>query len=313
MIDFRGQFGSKIEENVLLRDFTSIGVGGVDDYFYRAEKIEEMVVLLSYLSRKEIPYFVLGGGYNIVVSDLGFPGVVIKNELRDIVFSGDRAEVIVGSGVDISRLLMDAASRDLGGLEFLIGIPGTIGGAIYGNAGAFGHAIGDFTKSVTILIPGRKNREARIVRHTQKWLEFANRTSRLKEFSRVHPSENKPVILSARLQLARSKKEVILHKMQEDLQIKRRAQPLEAKSAGCFFKNPGPQKEQSAGFLLDQSGAKKLRIGDAIVSKKHANFILNRGRATAEDIRRLASQMKDLVRAKFRADLEEEVEYVGKW
>jgi len=88
MIDFRGQFGSKIEENVLLRDFTSIGVGGVADYFYRAEKIEEMVGLVSYLSRKEIPYFVLGGVYNIVVSDLGFPGVVIKNELRDIVFPG---------------------------------------------------------------------------------------------------------------------------------------------------------------------------------------------------------------------------------
>lgn len=311
--EFKEQFGPKIEENVLLKDFTSIGVGGVGDYFYRAEKIDEMVGIISYLSRNEIPYFILGGGYNIVVSDLGFPGVVIKNELRDIVFSGDHTEVIVGSGVDISRLLMDAASRDLGGLEFLIGIPGTIGGAVYGNAGAFGHAIGDFVKSVTILLPGRKDKEARIIRHSQKWLEFGNRTSRLKEFSRVHPMENRPVILSVRLQLAQSKKEVILHKMQENLKIKRALQPLEAKSAGCFFRNPGSQKEQTAGFLLDQSGAKKFHVGDAIVAKKHANFILNRGKASAEDIRRLANRMKDAVRAEFRADLTEEIEYVGKW
>lgn len=311
--EFKEQFGAKLEENVLFKDFTSIGVGGIVDYFYRAEQINEMVGIVSYLSRQEIPYFILGGGYNIVVSDLGFPGVVIKNELRDIVFSADRAEVIVGSGVDISRLLMDAASRDLGGLEFLIGIPGTIGGAVYGNAGAFGHAIGDFVKSVTILIPGRKEKEAKIVRHSQKWLKFANRSSRLKEFSRFHPLESKPVILSVRLQLAQSKKEVILRRMQENLKIKRATQPLEAKSAGCFFRNPGQQKEQTAGFLLDQSGAKKLRVGDAIVARKHANFILNRGKATAEDIRRLANQMKDLVRAEFRADLTEEVEYVGKW
>lgn len=329
--EFKEQFGPKIEENVLLKDFTSIGVGGVADYFYRAEKIDEMVGIVSYLSRNEIPYFILGGGYNIVVSDLGFPGVVIKNELRDIVFSGDHTEVIVGSGVDISRLLMDSASRDLGGLEFLIGIPGTIGGAVYGNAGAFGHAIGDFVKSVTILIPGKggeiptprqyvegtgprpKGVGAKIIRHSQKWLEFGNRTSRLKEFSKAHPMENKPVILSVRLQLAQSKKEVILHKMQENLKVKRASQPLEAKSAGCFFRNPGSQKEQSAGFLLDQSGAKKFHIGDAIVAKKHANFVLNRGRATAEDIRRLANQMKDAVRAEFRVDLTEEVEYVGKW
>lgn len=312
-VEFREQFGPKIEENILLKDFTSIGVGGVADYFYRAEKIDEMVGIVSYLSRQEIPYFILGGGYNLVVSDVGFPGVVVKNELRDIVFSADHTEVIVGSGIDISRLLMDAASRDLGGLEFLIGIPGTIGGAVYGNAGAFGHTIGDFVKSLTILIPGKKDKEPKIIRHSQKWLEFGNRTSRLKKFSRLHPMKNKPVILSVRLQLAQSKKEVILHKMQENLKTKRASQPLEAKSAGCFFRNPGSQKEQSAGFLLDQSGAKKFHVGGAVVSKKHANFILNRGRATAEDIRRLANQMKDAVRAEFRIDLIEEVEYVGKW
>jgi len=311
--DLKANLGNKLEENVLLRDFTSMGVGGVADYFYRVEKVDDLVGAISYLSKNQIPYFILGGGYNIIVSDMGFPGVVIKNEIKDIVFSGDSTEVIVGSGVDIGRLLMDSASRDFGGLEFLFGIPGTIGGAVYGNAGAFGHSIGDFVKSATILIPGNEDRETKIIRHTGKWFEFDNRTSKLKEFSKLHPFENKPIILSVKLQLAQGRKDVILRKMQENMKTKRDSQPLGVKSAGCFFRNPGVGREQSAGFLLDRSGAKRFKVGDAVVSKLHANFVVNKNKATADDIRRLAGQMKDAVRAEFRTVLEEEVEYIGKW
>ena len=330
--EFQEQFGQKLEENVLLRDFTSMGVGGVADYFYRVDRVDELVGVISYLSKNNIPYLVIGGGYNLIVSDLGFPGVIIKNEVKDIVFSHDSAEVIVSSGVEIGRLLMDAVSRDLGGLEFMFGIPGTIGGSVYGNAGAFGHSIGDFVKSATILLPDKKSVEisvprhevdgngprprgvgTKIIRHTKKWFEFINRSSKIKEQAKLYPLENKPIILSVKLQLCQSKKEVILRKMQENLKVKRQTQPLDAKSAGCFFKNLGLQKEQSAGFLLDQSGVKKMRVGDAIVSKKHANFVINKNKATAEDIRRLASQMKDAVRAEFRVNLEEEIEYIGKW
>jgi len=330
--EFQEQFGQKLEENVLLRDFTSMGVGGVADYFYRVDRVDELVGVISYLSKNNIPYLVIGGGYNLIVSDLGFPGVIIKNEVKDIVFSHDSAEVIVSSGVEIGRLLMDAVSRDLGGLEFMFGIPGTIGGSVYGNAGAFGHSIGDFVKSATILLPDKKSVEisvprhevdgngprprgvgTKIIRHTKKWFEFINRSSKIKEQAKLYPLENKPIILFVKLQLCQSKKEVILRKMQENLKVKRQTQPLDAKSAGCFFKNLGLQKEQSAGFLLDQSGVKKMRVGDAIVSKKHANFVINKNKATAEDIRRLASQMKDAVRAEFRVNLEEEIEYIGKW
>lgn len=311
--DFQNKYGKRIEENVLLRDFTSMGVGGVADYFFRANRVEDMVGVVSYLVKHDIPYFILGGGYNLVFSDMGFPGFVIKNELRDIVFSQDKAEVIVGSGVEISRLLMDAASRDLGGLEFMFGIPGTIGGALYGNAGAFGHSIGDFVRSATILIPGDKDKESKIVRHTGKWFEFTNRSSKLKSQNQLKPNDNQPVILSVRIQLCQSKKEVILRKMQENFRQKREKQPLDSKSAGCVFKNPGSEKEQSAGFLIDHSGGKKLKVGGAIVSKKHANFIINQKKATAEDIRRLANQIKDLVKAEYRVNLEEEIEYPGKW
>ncbi len=311
--ELRENLGPKLEENVLLRDFTSMGVGGVADYFYRAQKVNDLVGAISYLSKNQVPYFVLGGGYNVVVSDMGFPGVVIKNEVKDMVFSADSTEVIVGSGVEIGRLLMDSASRDFGGLEFLFGIPGTVGGAVYGNAGAFGHAIGDFVKSATLLIPGGVDRDTKIVRHTSKWFEFGNRTSKLKEYTRLHPHDNSPVILSVKLQLCQSRKDVILRKMQENLKTKRSSQPLGVKSAGCFFRNPGTGKEQSAGFLLDRSGAKRFKVGDAYVSKLHANFVVNKNKATADDIRRLAGQMKDAVRAEFRTVLDEEVEYIGKW
>jgi len=311
--ELKENFGDRLEENVLLRDFTSLGVGGVTDYFYRAERVDDLVGAISFLSRKEIPYFVLGGGYNIVVSDMGFPGVVIKNEVKDIVFSSDSAEVIVGSGVEIGRLLMDAASRDFGGLEFLYGIPGTIGGAVYGNAGAFGHSIGDFVKSATLVIPGDNNRESKIIRHTAKWFDFTKRSSKLKEFNKLHPNENNPIILSVKLQLCQSRKDVILRKMRENLKTKKTSQPLGVKSAGCFFKNPGAGKEQAAGFLLDRSGAKRIRVGDAIVSKSHANFVVNKNKAAADDMRRLAGQMKDAVRGEFRTNLDEEVEYIGKW
>ena len=310
---FDEKFADKIEQNVLLRDFTSIGVGGVADYFLRIQRIDDLVLAISELSRAEIPYFVLGGGYNIVVSDLGFPGFVIKNEVRDIVFSQTSAEVIVSSGVEISRLLMDAASRDLGGLEFLYGIPGTVGGSVYGNAGAFGHSIGDFIKSATLIFPGNKNKEAKIFRKTKKWFEFGNRTSKIKEISKLRPDENKPVLLSVKLQLCQSRKEVIVQKMQENFKYKKEKQPLLEKSAGCFFKNPGNSPEQSAGLLLDRCKAKRKRIKDACVSKKHANFIINKNRATAEDIRRLANELKEMVRAEYRTNLEEEIEYIGRW
>lgn len=311
--ELRTRFSDRLEENILLRDFTSIGVGGVADFFYRAKKVDELVDIIGFLSKRDIPYFVLGGGYNLVFSDMGFPGVVIKNEVKDMVFSGDNSEVITGSGVDIPRLLMDAASRDLGGLEFLYGIPGTVGGAVYGNAGAFNHTIGEHVKSVTILLPANSERGPKIMRHTGKWMEFSNRNSKLKEFSKYHSNENKPVILSVKLQLARSKKEIILRKMQDNLKLKKNSQPIDKKSAGCFFKNPGAGKEQSAGFLLDQSGAKKFKVGGAAVSKIHANFLINNSKATAEDIRRLAGRMKDAVRAEYRTNLEEEIEYVGNW
>lgn len=303
------ELGDQVQKNVVLKDHVSLKVGGVADYFYVAKKIEDLVNAVSTAYKYKIPYFILAGGYNIIPSDAGFPGLVIKNETSNIVFSPDFSTVIVDSGVQLGKLINMAAGRDLGGLEFLFGVPGTIGGAIYGNAGSFGHEIGDFVKSVTVMSPTPEGKMA-ISKHTAEWMNFSYRGSELK-------SENhdgfKPVILTATLQLVQRRKDEILRMMQENLAKKKSAQPTGDASAGSFFKNSGVGVERSAGYLLDKAGAQKIHVGGAEFSKKHANFLINKKNATAQDVRTLAEKAKDLVKEKFDVDLDEEVEYIGRW
>ena len=310
----KSELGENLSTNVVLKDFTSMRVGGVCDYFYRALSNEDLIKSISLVVSLKIPYFVLGGGNNVIFSDIGFPGLVIKNESRNIHFSPTKGEVIVDSGVNLANLLTESASRSLGGLEFLFGIPGTVGGAVYNNAGAFNQSISDTVEFVTLLIPNKKNCESKIVRYRSDWLNFKYRSSRLKESARNLSFEDpRPILLTVKLQLIQSKREVILNRMRANLLWKKEHQPLPEMSAGSFFKNPGKEREQSAGFLLEQVGAKKVHIGKAGVSKRHANFIINRGGAKADEIKRLAEQLKIKVRDEYRITLEEEVEYVGRW
>ena len=303
------EFGDRLQTNTELKDHVSLKVGGVSDYFLTVEKIEDLVHAVSTAYKLKIPYFVLGGGYNIVPSDFGFPGLVIKNRCSNIVFSPEFSTVIVDSGVILGKLINIAAGRDLGGLEFLFGVPGTVGGAIYGNAGAFGLEISDFVKSITMLVP--KDSEMVLLKHSPKWMDFSYRSSILK---REYTDEKfKQVILTATLQLVQRRKDEIIRFMQENIKKKKDSQPLEETSAGSFFKNAGPRPENAAGYLLDQAGAKKLSVGGAAFSKKHANFLVNRKNATATDIRSLAEKAKNIVKEKHNVDLNEEVEYIGKW
>jgi len=306
--------GKGLRSNIVLRDYTSFKVGGVADYFYKSDNVDNLVLAITTAIKLNIPYIVIGGGYNIVVSDIGFPGLVIKNESKNLVFLPESNEVIADSGLNLGTLLTEAASRDLGGLEYLFGVPGTVGGAIYGNAGAHGGSIGEHVKHITILIPNKKSNDYKIVKYKGDWLDFQYRQSKLKVLNKgIEVPEFRPIILTARLRLTRSKSEIILDRMRKYLTEKKNKQPLGQMSAGSFFKNPGEQKEQSAGFLLEKVGAKRIHIGKACVSKKHANFIINRGGAKAQDIRRLAEQLKIRVRDDYRINLEEEIEYVGRW
>jgi UDP-N-acetylmuramate dehydrogenase len=301
--------GENLKKNVLLRDHVSIKVGGVADYFFVAKDITGLTKAVTIACKLKIPYFILGGGYNVVPSDFGFPGLVIKNESSNIIFSPDFSTVIVDSGVNLGRLINLSAGRDLGGLEFLFGVPSTVGGAIYGNAGAFNYSIGDFVKSVTVLIPSDDG--VLIEKHDADWMKFSYRSSNLK--TNYRDSKHKPVILTATLQLVQRRKDEILRTMQETLERKKKNQPVGDISAGSFFKNCGQAPEKSAGYLIEKSGANRLKVGGAAFSKKHANFLINKKNATAQEIYDLAVKAKQVVKEKFDLDLNEEIEYIGKW
>lgn len=305
----RQELGTELKINVPLSSYVNIGVGGVAEYFFVAQKIDDLIKAVSVAYSLSIPYFILGGGYNIIPSDSGFPGLVIKNECSSMAFSKENSQVIVDSGLPLAKLINISAGKEFGGLEFLFGIPGTIGGAVYGNAGAFSYEIGDFVKSVILLLP--KDGKMIIVKKSPEWMDFTYRTSKLKKD--YCGEKIKPVILTVKLQLVKRRRDEILGLMQDNLAKKKSIQPLEEKSAGSFFKNIDKIREHSAGYLLDSIGAKKMKIGGASFSKKHANFLINQKKATAEDIRRLADKARESVRQKFNLDLEEEIEYIGKW
>lgn len=306
--ELKDRLGGNLEFNVLMKDHTTMKVGGIADYFFVAKNIEDIVAAVNLAQKFNIPFAVIGDGSNIIVSDIGFKGLVIKNESKNIVINAERGEVIADSGISVSKLLNQVASYNLGGIEFLAGIPGTLGGAIYGNAGSSSAYIGNYVKSLTMLDLIRG--ELKVVRRTHEWMEFTYRSTKLK---RLPGDSFRPVILTAHLRLPQKRNDEILKSIQEYLALRKEKQPYGEKSAGSFFKNPGKLPEQAAGYLLDRSGAKKLKIGGAAISRKHANFLINAKDASAKDIKKLADSAKQLVFDNYDVLLEEEVEYFGEW
>jgi len=317
-----------IKEHVVMRDYNTFHVGGVADYFYESRSSGDLVRVVRLALEHQIPYFILGNGSNVLFSDYGIPGIVIKNSSANIAVMKEKSQIITDSGVMLSRVIIEAAENDLSGLEFLYGIPGTIGGALYGNAGAWGHSIGDYVKNITLLIIDPKDdipQRMQIVQYDHSWMNFGYRTSKLKKIK----SKTKPVILSVKLQLAQNQKEDIMRKLNHFKEERFKTQPMGI-SAGCIFKNPIPQelknitgrgtlcmpelpKERRAGFMLEKAGTKKMRVGDAEVSNIHANFIINKANAKASDIRTLIEEMREKVSQKYNITLEEEIEYIGQW
>lgn len=316
---------SGVREHVVMRDFTTFRIGGVADYFFEAKSIDELIKVIRAARALKIPYFILGNGSNILFSDYGFAGLVIKNSTAHIAVMKENSQAIVDSGVMLPRLIMELASSDLAGLEFLYGVPGTVGGALYGNAGAWGNAIGDFVKNVTVLEIDSESGRPKVNQYDASWMEFSYRSSKLKRIK----TKNKPVILTARMQLARNQKEEIIRRLNLVKEKREKTQPVGA-SAGSIFCNPLPKemrnitgagtknmpefpKERTAGFMLEQVGAKKLRMGTAEVSNVHANFIINKDGAKSQEVRTLIEEMRERVRQKFGITLKEEIEYIGQW
>lgn len=296
---FEAKVGRPWEQNVSLNDYSTFKIGGPADFFFEARSLEELQKAVEFARSQGISYYVIGAGSNLLFADEGYRGLLIKNSAQGISISHDPPQVEAVSGTLLGDLVQKTKQAGLSGLEFLAGIPGTVGGAVWGNAGAFGLSIGDVIHSGIIW---EKEGRQEVKRD---FFSFSYRHSRLKE--------QKKLLFLARFCLHPEKREIIEKRIAEILALRRVKHPPENTAcAGSFFKNivmPDGQKI-AAGMLLDEAGVKGLRRGDAVVYSGHANFILNLGRATARDVLELAQEMKRRVKEKFGIDLEEEVIYL---
>jgi UDP-N-acetylmuramate dehydrogenase len=269
---------------------TSLGVGGRAD-LVRLPDVQRLPELAEYLHRRGVRWRVLGGGTNLLVVDEGLDDVILQlvREPDGLRFEGQRVEV--PAAASLGTMVMESAKRNLGGMEGLIGVPGTVGGALHMNAGAYGTEIGDLVRAVTVYRGSAQRQE---VLQTGN-LRFVYRRS---SFA---PDD---VLLSAWLELPERPYAEIVERIKECNQKRRASQPINEKSAGCIFKNP---PGYSTGKLIDELGMKGTRVGGAVVSELHANYIVNRYQATASDIFKLMDLMRERVLGAYGIELEEEV------
>jgi len=292
------KLGDKVKENVLLAPYTSARIGGPADIFVVADDVAELARIVKLLWKQEMPFTILGGGSNVLVSDKGIRGVVVMNRAKAVRFhGGDQPSVAVESGVVFSNLANRCASKSFAGLEWAATVPGTIGGAVYGNAGAFG---GDMAGN---LIWAELLTDTSREKFTVDQMGYGYRTSVLKR------GELKAIVLSVELSLKNSTKEEAVVKIQQFSAHRKATQPPGA-SMGSMFKNPNGDY---AGKLIEASGLKGTRIGNAEISPLHGNFFINHANTRAEDIRALVELVQKTVKEKQGVDLEMEIEFVGDW
>ena len=292
------KLGDKVKENVSLAPYTSARIGGPADIFVTADTAAELGRIVKLLWKQETPFTLLGGGSNVLVSDKGVRGVVVMNRAKGVKFhNGDQPTVTVESGVVFSNLANRCASKGFASLEWAATVPGTIGGAVYGNAGAFG---GDMTHS---LISAELLTENGKETFTVEQMGYGYRTSVLKR------GELKAIVLSAELSLKNSTREEVTVKIQQFSAHRKATQPPGA-SMGSMFKNP---PGDYAGRLIESSDLKGTRIGNAEISPLHGNFFINHANTKAEDIRALIQLVQKTVKEKQDVELELEVEFVGEW
>lgn len=285
-----------IQKNISLAPYTTLKIGGPADYFVIVKSQNELVEALNWAKEKNLPYFILGNGSNVLVSDQGFRGLIIQLRITDCELK--KTALRVGVGASMSTLAKLTAKAGLTGLEFGIGIPGTVGGAIWGNAGAFGQEIKDVLTAVKILMP---KTDAAMHTMDNGACEFGYRTSIFKKYKDW-------VIIEALFELAKSNKKECEKKIKQILKDKKNNQPMGEKSAGSIFKNPPGYK---AWALICEAEMKGFKIGEAKVSEKHANFIINTGKATAEHVIMLITMIKQRVHDRFGIQLQEEIQYIG--
>ncbi len=294
----RLKFGAAVQENISLAPYTSARIGGAADILVTVTSADELAEAMKITWDYGMPVYLLGGGSNLLVSDKGVRGVVVLDRAKEVIFEGgDQPSVWCEAGVVFSNLANRCASKGLSGLEWAATVPGTLGGAVYGNAGAFG---GDMSNNLIWADVLTKNGREKL---TVEQLEYGYRTSILKR------GEKQAIVLSAMLRLKNSSKEEVSAKINEFSERRKATQPPGA-SMGSMFKNPAGDH---AGRLIESAGLKGTRIGNAEISMKHGNFFINHGDTKAEDVRALIRLVQKTVSEKFGIELELEVELVGDW
>ena len=323
----------KIEKEVMLKNYSTFAIGGIAKFFAIAKDISEIKEALEFSLKQNIPIFILGGGSNILFSDNGFNGIILKIQNED--FKAEDTKVICGAGLSLAKLIKLTLENRLSGLEFMAGVPGTIGGAIFGNSGAFGKEIGDFVERVEAI--DINSLEDIILDKNECEFEYRNSLFKksknyLEKIENSANLQNHFVLTKVELRLKKENIEDIKKEIEKNILTRGSNLPYGNHSAGCIFKNFKFKeiedkvnlserflelksfKEKgsiSTAYLIDRCGLKGKRIGGAEISKKNPNFILNVENAKAEDVMILASIVKQKVRNKFGIQLKEEIDIIG--
>ena len=287
------------EENIRLQEpmagHTTFRIGGPADCFLQPENEEQLIQVHNYLKQVEIPFFILGNGSNLLVSDEGYRGVVIQigSKMNRITVAGN--QLIAMAGASMAQVAKVALEHGLTGLEFAAGIPGTVGGGVVMNAGAYDGEMSYVVSQVSVI-----NNNGEHMELSNDFMEFGYRTSIIK---------NMPfVVTKVIFQLSQGNRESIKAKIDEFAKRRREKQPLEYPSAGSTFKRP---KGQFAGKLIMDAGLRGYRIGGAQISEKHCGFVVNTGQASAKDVLELMEEVRRQVKEKFHVDLEPEILYLS--
>ncbi|NMB92019.1 MAG: UDP-N-acetylmuramate dehydrogenase [Parcubacteria group bacterium] len=314
---------SWIKKNIPLKDYTTFKIGGRAKYFAEIQTQNQLIGTLKWAQAKNLPLFIIGNGSNVLFSDKGFKGLVIKLNNNSFV-KKNLTTVLVGAGLMVGNFLEQCVKNNLSGYEWLAGIPGTMGGVVYGNAGAFGNEIKNFVKKVITLNPS----SFKIKKYSLTQCKFDYRESIFKK--------NKEIILAAELRIKKGNKNDIQKKIQENWQYKISHHLFDYPSAGSIFKNIIIQDtiykkyydskhekvkilneeigvkggKVSAGYFIEKTGLKGYQIGGAKIADFHANVIINIKNARAQDVLKLISLIKRKVYQKFKIKLEEEVAIV---
>lgn len=317
------QFGVALQTDVSLAPYTTMKVGGAAEYFATVQTVEQLIHLVRWARTVELPYFVLGGGSNILISDAGVRGLVIYNRCRQVRIDAapccvfpldDRPFVFAESGGSMAGLARRTLSAGLTGLEWAVSLPGTVGGAVVNNAGAYGSAVQNNLYDAMIL-----GMDGDIEEVPAERLAYGYRTSSLKGAPAPEGGQLRavyagfgPVVLSANFRLAPGDADAIKAQAEHNLQHRRRTQPVEPSLGSTFVNPPGDY----AGRLIEAAGLKGAAVGGVQVSRQHANFLINPGgvgSATAADVVRLIRHVQQVVAARFGVQLTPEVQFVGAW